>query len=96
MDVEQNNKEDAGEEDVDIGEDIPAFDFPPVVIEKDVEVEKGNAAASVLDVEIEDCAGANGGSRSSSGASSSSDDSSSDGILFCIYVFLLAYIVHRD
>ncbi|XP_027074542.1 transcription factor GTE7-like isoform X1 [Coffea arabica] len=78
VDVEQNNKEDAGEEDVDIGEDIPAFDFPPVVIEKDVEVEKGNAAASVLDVEIEDCAGANGGSRSSSGASSSSDDSSSD------------------
>lgn len=77
-DVEKNNKEDAGEEDVDIGEDIPAFDFPPVEIEKDVEVEKGNAAASRTEVEIEDCAGANGGSCSSSGASSSSDDSSSD------------------
>ncbi|KAL3525537.1 hypothetical protein ACH5RR_013909 [Cinchona calisaya] len=74
MDAEENRKGDAGEEDVDIGEDIPAYDFPPVEIEKDVEIELGTAAASIMEIE-HDSAGANG--ESTSDSSSSSDDSSS-------------------
>lgn len=32
---QKNKKWDAGEEDIDIGEELPADDFPPVEIEKD-------------------------------------------------------------
>lgn len=36
----------AAEEDVDIGEDIPMGNFPPVVIEKDVDIEESNSSGS--------------------------------------------------
>lgn len=62
----RTRKGDAGEEDVDIGEDIPIEDYPSVEIERD-----GTAVAA---------AAASSGS-SSSGSSSSSSGSSSSGIL---------------
>lgn len=60
----RTRKGDTGEEDVDIGEDIPIEDYPSVEIERD-----GTAVA----------AAASSGS-SSSGSSSSSSGSSSSGI----------------
>ncbi|XP_010444571.1 PREDICTED: transcription factor GTE7 isoform X2 [Camelina sativa] len=60
----RTRKGDAGEEDVDIGEDIPIEDYPSVEIERD-----GTAVA----------AAASSGSNSSSGSSSSSSGSSSSG-----------------
>ncbi|KAF8081963.1 hypothetical protein N665_0854s0003 [Sinapis alba] len=59
----RTRKGDAGEEDVDIGEDIPIEDYPSVEIERD-----GTAAA----------AAASSGSSSSGSSSSSSGSSSSD------------------
>lgn len=62
----RTRKGDAGEEDVDIGEDIPIEDYPSVEIERD-----GTAVAVA----------ASSGS-SSSGSSSSSSGSSSSGIFY--------------
>lgn len=61
-----HKKKDAGEEDVDIGEEIPSNYFPPVVIEKDIVCASGRSSGS-------------GGSSSTSDDSFSSDsDSESD------------------
>ncbi|EFH39129.1 hypothetical protein ARALYDRAFT_497270 [Arabidopsis lyrata subsp. lyrata] len=57
---------DAGEEDVDIGEDIPIEDYPSVEIERDGTAVAGSGSSS-------------SGSSSSSGGSSSSSDSGSGG-----------------
>lgn len=63
----RTRKGDAGEEDVDIGEDIPIKDYPSVEIERDGTAVAAAAAAA--------CSGS-----SSSGSSSSSSGSSSSGI----------------
>ncbi|AED98079.1 unnamed protein product [Arabidopsis thaliana] len=60
---------DAGEEDVDIGEDIPIEDYPSVEIERD-----GTAVAAAAS-----SGSSSSGSSSSSGGSSSSSDSGSGG-----------------
>ncbi|KAG7014915.1 Transcription factor GTE7, partial [Cucurbita argyrosperma subsp. argyrosperma] len=64
--TKKQRKGEAGEEDVDIGDEMPASDFPPVVIEKDAG--GGHASSS-----------SSGSSSSSSDDSSSSSDSDSDG-----------------
>ena len=70
-------KGEAGDEDVDIGDDLPMSSFPPVEIEKDEkEAGIGGAGTNVGGVG----GGGDGGhasSSSSSGSSSSSSDSSS-------------------
>lgn len=55
----------AGDEDVDIGDEMPMSEFPPVEIEKDKDVAAGHASSS------------SGSSSSSSSGSSSSSDSDS-------------------
>lgn len=52
---------DVGDEDVDIGDEMPMSEFPPVVIEKDKDIGGGHASSS----------------SSSSGSSSSDSSSSS-------------------
>nr|GMC95019.1 transcription factor GTE2-like [Ipomoea batatas] len=59
--VQKINKGDAGEEDVDIGEDIPNIDIPLVVIEKDVSGKSSSSTSS------------SSSDSSSSGSSSGSD-----------------------
>lgn len=44
--MQKINKGDAGEEDVDIGEDIPNSDIPLVVIEKDVSGKSSSSTSS--------------------------------------------------
>lgn len=45
--MENDKKGDAGEEDVDIGEDTPPNEFPPVKIEKDpVDANSGSSSSS--------------------------------------------------
>uniref|UniRef100_A0A5B6ZK49 Transcription factor GTE7-like n=1 Tax=Davidia involucrata TaxID=16924 RepID=A0A5B6ZK49_DAVIN len=70
--MKKPKKGDAGEEDVDIGDEMPMSSFPPVEIEKD---DGGQDHGHVT-------------SSSSSSSSSSSDSSSSSGIETSILIFL--------
>ncbi|KAG7030914.1 Transcription factor GTE2, partial [Cucurbita argyrosperma subsp. argyrosperma] len=65
--MKKQRKGEAGEEDVDIGDEMPASNFPPVEIEKDAGGGRGASSSS------------SGSSSSSSDDSSSSSDSDSDG-----------------
>lgn len=61
VEVKKAKKVEAGDEDVDIGDEMPMSMFPPVEIEKDKDVAGGHASSS----------------SSSSGSSSSDSSSSS-------------------
>jgi len=61
VEVKKSKKVEAGEEDIDIGDEMPMSMFPPVEIEKDKDVGGGHGSSS----------------SSSSGSSSSDSSSSS-------------------
>ncbi|KAL4567948.1 hypothetical protein LXL04_023544 [Taraxacum kok-saghyz] len=78
VDGMKKGKKDTGEEDVDIGDEMPESSFPHVEIEKDDGGGQGQATGGGHGNE-------NGGSSSSrSSSSSSSDSSSSSGIESCL------------
>ncbi|KAL2969032.1 hypothetical protein AAZX31_15G058300 [Glycine max] len=69
VEAKKPKKVEAGDEDVDIGDEIPTSMFPPVEIEKDKDVAGGHASSSSC----------SSGSSSSDSSSSNSDSGSSSG-----------------
>lgn len=81
-DVMKKSKKEAGEEDVDIGDEMPESSFPHVEIEKD---DGGGGGQGPAVVHGNDNAADNASSSSSGSSSSSSgDSSSSSGIKSCV------------
>ncbi|XP_061370815.1 transcription factor GTE7-like [Gastrolobium bilobum] len=70
VDAKKPKKVEAGDEDVDIGDEMPMSMFPPVEIEKDKDVVGGHASSS---------SSSSSGSSSDSSSSSDSDSGSSSG-----------------
>ncbi|GMP27551.1 hypothetical protein CsSME_00003485 [Camellia sinensis var. sinensis] len=72
---QKSRKGDAGEEDVDIGEEIPINNFPPVEIEKDVANGSSRSSSSSSSSSSSDSSSSSGSDSASSSGSDSDEDS---------------------
>ncbi|KAI8030625.1 Transcription factor GTE7 [Camellia lanceoleosa] len=72
---QKSRKGDAGEEDVDIGEEIPINNFPPVEIEKDVANGSSRSSSSSSSSSSSDSSSSSGSDSGSSSGSDSDEDS---------------------
>ncbi|KAI5448292.1 transcription factor GTE7 [Lathyrus oleraceus] len=81
VEAKKSKKAEAGDEDVDIGDDMPMSVFPPVEIEKDKDVVVGGRASSSSSSSSSSGSDSSSSSDSDSGSSSGSDSEADNGHL---------------